>query len=446
MRRIYTLLILVAALVQFTFADDPVITVTNQNLAFIRESRSLAIKKGMNSYTITDLPEFIDPGSCQFTSEHFDFRIIDKVFNHDLSDLNSMLNRAVKTNVTVISEQGTIRGILEAFDGGYLFIETSDGVLHAVTRSVLTDLTFDDIGQNYAKYPTLRIQADATAAGTKDIIISYLTQGLDWEAIYSAFQDEEASTIDLSAEVAVSNRSGKSFSQAQLRLLAGELHEAPAYQAPRMHKRMEEAITLAAVPGEATPLSEFKIFDMPRRTDLPDQETRFIRFLDPVRIKVNKQYIFDNAVDPQGINVSLVAINDKSSGVGIPLPAGTLRVYQTNAQTEYIGADRLSHTAVDEKITIRIGKAFDLKAERKVLEQKRISNRSEQMTVQVELRNHKEDDVEIMVSEPIPYYRSYEIIKSSHPLTEQEARKVNFKIAVPAKGTTTLTFTLLFTW
>ncbi len=146
------------------------------------------------------------------------------------------------------------------------------------------------------------------------------------------------------------------------------------------------------------------------------------------------------------MNVSLTAMNDKSSGLGTPLPKGTVRIYMADKQTEYIGADHLEHTAVDEKITIKIGQAYDVKAERKILEQKKVSKNAEQITVQVELRNHKDEAVEILVVEAVPYYRTYEIIKSSHPVTEKEARKIGFKIPVSAKKTEMLTFTILFSW
>jgi hypothetical protein len=446
MYRLSIISLFLFALVQVIAAAETVITVTNQNLAFVRESRTIALKEGVNRYTIDDLPAALDPATCLFSSREAGFQVLEKVFRYDLADLSGLLHRALQTNITAISDQFSIRGRLLAYNNQSVFVETSDGLLQAIPRSDQLRIVFDDPGMNYAASPKLQLQAEARKTGAGQIDIAYLTRGMDWEAVYNALYDEGSAALTLSAEVAVSNRSGKSYRQARLRLLAGDLNEAPSYQAPRMQKMMEDVAFAGAAPGEAGTVAEFKIFDMARRSDLVDQEVCYIRFMEPVRFGILRQYSFNHTVDPEGVTVELTARNDKSSGPGVPLPAGTVRIYSTGDQTEYIGADRLPNTAEGEKISLTIGKAFDIRAERRILEQKRISAKSEQMTVQVEIRNHREEAVEISVTEPVPYYRSFEIIKSSHPVTEKEARQINFKVPVAAKDTAILTYTVLFTW
>jgi len=446
MKPLVILLVPVLIIIQSLHADEPVITVTNQNLAYVRETRSMEVKNGIFNYAVTDLPVLLDPVTSLFTSGNTDFQVLEKFFEFDLTDLNSLLRRAVGTNITVASEQSTIRGALIAFDGNFLFIETSDSVLQVTMRSPNTRISFDDLGKNYAKVPTLRIIAASKSSGTLEFILSYLTRGMSWIAEYNALYYEKSSIIDLSAQVALSNNSGKSFKQARLRLMAGELHEAQAPSASYLQRKMVAEAVVGMIAEEPAPISEYKIFDLPQLTDLPDQQTRYIRFIHPGKLTVKKQYIYDYQIDDQGVNVSLTAMNDESSGIGLPLPKGTVRIYLADDQTEYIGADHLAHTAVDEKIVINIGKAFDLKAERKVLEQKKVSKNAEQMTVRVELRNHKEESVEILVREQIPYYRSFEIINSSHPVTERDARNVAFNIPVSANKTESLTYTILFSW
>ncbi len=445
MKPLIILLIPIWIIIQSLYAVEPIITVTNQNLAYVRETRSMEVKNGTFNYAITDLPALLDPVTSLLVSRSMDFQVLEKYFEFDLTDLNSLLRRAIGTNITVVSEQVTIRGTLVASDGNFLFIETSDSVLQVIMRSPNTRISFDNLGQEYARVPTLRILAESQKSGTLEFNLSYLTRGMSWDAEYSALYYEKSSMIDLSAQVAISNNSGKSFMQARLRLMAGELHEVQAPSAPYLQRKtMAEALIVAE--EEPTPVSEYKIFKLPQLVDLPDRQTRFIRFIHPGKLAVKKQYIYDYRIDDRGVNVSLTAINDKASGIGIPLPKGTVRIYLADDQPEYIGADYLAHTAVDEKIIINIGKAFDLKVERKVLEQKKVSKTAEQMTVQVELRNHKDEPVEILVREPIPYYRSFEIINSSHPVTERDARNVVFKVPVSARKTESLIFTILFSW
>ncbi len=444
MFRLNHLLMWLLAAVQFIFASDPVITVTNQNMAFIRETRALEIKRGIHTYTIENLPAAIDPATCLFTGKARDFNVLTKVFRYDLSDLDRVLYRALQSDITAISDQQTTRGRLLAFDGRTLFVETSDGLLYTIKRSETLRIIFEDPGRKYTATPTLLLQAEAPAAGNDEIHITYLTREMDWEAVYSAMYSERDASLELSAEVAVSNRSGKSFRQAKLRLMAGDLHEAPS-RGGRMQKMMEFSAA-SSTPDEAGSVAEYKLYDMPGLADLPDRETCYIRFMEPIRFRVDRRYEFNPRIDPEGIRVGLVSGTDQAPGPGIPLPAGTVRIYNADDQTEYIGSDRLPHTAEGEQISLTIGKAFDLKAERKVLEQKRLSGKSEQMSVQVELSNRKEEAVEITVTEPIPAYRSYEVVRSSHPVEMKDARQVNFRLPVPAKERVTLTYTILFTW
>lgn len=447
MKQLFGIVVLLFSLVNNTPADEPVVTVTNQNLAYVRESRTVELKSGISEYQLSGFPALMDPASCQFNPGTDAFRLIDYVFDSDFSEPDRLLQRAVNSTLSVFSDQGQVRGKLVAFDGGYLYLETSDGTLNAIPRSVQNRIAFDELGKNYTGVPTLRVKAAGAGSGDTNLRISYLTEGMDWTAYYTALYDEVSSTVDLSARISVDNHAGKSFHQARLRLLSGSLHKAGGGgRTPRLQKSKESVMGFLTAPGEAKDLSEFKVFDIPQPVDLPDQQTSLITFIKPGKLKVAKQFIYDYQIDPDGVSVSLIGKNDKSSGPGTPLPEGVVNIYITGDQTEYIGADNLPRIPVGEKITIRIGQTYDVRAERKILEQKKLSDRSEQMTVQVELRNHKEESIEIVVNEPVPYYRSYEIVRSSHPVAEHNARSFSFKIPVSANKTETLTYTILYSW
>ncbi len=297
MNRSIGFVVLVWVFIQGLYAAEPVITVTNQNIAFVRETRSLDIRKGAHAYIIADLPALLDPSTCMFSAKNIDFQVLENYFEYGLSDLNGLLAQAINANITAVSDQGTIYGKLLSFNDRFLFLESSDSVLQAIVRSAQTRISFDDTGDNYSKMPTVWCKAEASNSGPKEINMSYLTRGMGWEAVYTALYNEAAVVIDLAAQVAISNTSGKSFHQARLRLLAGELHEVQSYTAPRFQKAMAAEAMSVAGAGEPESLSEFKIYDLVSTADLPDQQTRFIRFINPGKVNVTKQYIYDPRID-----------------------------------------------------------------------------------------------------------------------------------------------------
>ncbi|OGB68132.1 MAG: hypothetical protein A2Y94_13460 [Caldithrix sp. RBG_13_44_9] len=139
--------------------------------------------------------------------------------------------------------------------------------------------------------------------------------------------------------------------------------------------------------------------------------------------------------------------NEEKAGLGIPLPAGTFRIYQKDEESlEFVGEDRIDHTSRNEEVKITVGKAFDLVGERRVVEQKKISQRSERQVIEIELRNNKEkEDVTILVEESF-YYRDWQIEESSYPFTKKDIRNVEFSIPVKADTKTILRYTVLYSW
>ena len=139
--------------------------------------------------------------------------------------------------------------------------------------------------------------------------------------------------------------------------------------------------------------------------------------------------------------------NSKANGLGMPLPSGKVRIYKKDGpDLEFIGEDRIDHTARDEKINIEIGKAFDIVAERKILERKKMGQKSEKMHISIELRNHKNEDIEVQVVEPIYTYRNYEILESNYKPVKKDAKAIEFKIPVKANASSTLIYQILYTW
>ena len=89
---------------------------------------------------------------------------------------------------------------------------------------VPTRVIFDRVPQNLRPRPTLSVTLDAEGAGRRETTLSYLTSGLTWKADYVARFDEKAGKLDLTGWVTLTNNSGATFSNAQTRVVAGDVN------------------------------------------------------------------------------------------------------------------------------------------------------------------------------------------------------------------------------
>jgi hypothetical protein len=243
----------------------------------------------------------------------------------------------------------------------------------------------------------------------------------------------------------VENTSGKSFTDTRLKLIAGDLNLVEEIRP--MLARSAGLDDMYEKGFSEKEFFEYHLYTLDRKTDLKDNQTKQIQLFSPAQVAVEKSYNYNYYEDEKKVRVLLGIMNSQENGLGIPLPKGKVRMYKEDGEDlEFIGEDRIDHTSRNEQINLELGKAFDITAERAVLKQSRISKRSEQLTVSVELNNHKNEDIVVVVTEPVPSGRSYRLIKSDITPFEQVARKINFKVPVPAGRSTTLTFEVLYSW
>ena len=150
--------------------------------------------------------------------------------------------------------------------------------------------------------------------------------------------------------------------------------------------------------------SEYHLYTLGRRTSIEDQETKQISLLQGSAVPVEKIFIvngqnfyYHNYQNPgiadQRSGDGLLQIqNEEKSGLGMPLPAGNVRVYQKDSKggVLFVGEDRIDHTPKDEDISIHIGNAFDVVSERKQTDFKKIATNVYEMEFEITLRNHKD--------------------------------------------------------
>ena len=314
-------------------------------------------------------------------------------------------------------------------------------------------IALPELPGNLRARPTLVWRAETRRQGRADLDVSYLTGGMSWNADYVLDLDAAGARADLQGWVTVENRSGAAYADATLQLVAGDVHVVtPA-------RPVSDAVyPLAAKAGnvvEQESLYDYHLYTVPWATDLPDNSSKQVSLLDAAGLRVERRYLvrggaylFRGAGAPprQDVEVHYEFLNDEDNALGLPLPAGVVRVYgrSNSGKRQLLGEDRIDHTPRDEKVTLRVGNAFDLVAERRNTDFRRIGDRVTQSAWAVTLRNHKDEDVTIDVLEQVG--GDWEMLKASREHEKLSAQEILFRVPVPARGETTLTYTVQVTY
>jgi hypothetical protein len=283
---------------------------------------------------------------------------------------------------------------------------------------------------------------------------SYLTANLSWSADYVLNVGKGEASADLDGWVTLVNHSGTAYKNASLQLVAGDLHrvfEQNAMDEVRAMKSMAGAAN-APAPFAQESFSEYHLYSLNRRTSIFDQESKQISLLNASHFPIRKVYVvngqsyyYRNAYQPGApikdpVQVFYKFKNEEKSGLGMPLPAGTIRVYQQDSRggSLFAGEDRIDHTPKDEQVSLHIGDAFDIVAERKQTDYKKIANSLYEFEYEITLRNHKETAISVEVNEPIG--GDWEMVSSTYQFKKTAAFAAQFDVPVDKDGTSVLKY------
>jgi hypothetical protein len=307
--------------------------------------------------------------------------------------------------------------------------------------------------------PTLLMSLENSGARKQSIEASYLASNLSWNADYVLTVGREDKAADLDGWVTLVNNSGTAFHNARLQLVAGDLNRLPQVSARDANMEYSRAMK-ASVAGQFQQenFSEYHLYSLGRRTSVEDKESKQISLLQGSGVPVEKLFVvngqnfyYHNAQNPGSPLKDPVMVfykfkNEEKAGLGIPLPAGNLRVYQKDSKggVLFIGEDHIDHTPKDEFITVKIGNAFDVVCERKQTDYKSIAPRVWEMEFEITLRNHKDTPVTVQVNEPIG--GDWEMLASSYKYTKTSAWAAQFDVPVKANGASVLKYRIRAKW
>ena len=443
---------------------DLAVTVYNSNIALVRDVRQLQLPTGTFRLKFMDIAATVNPATVHFRSmtEPDKVGVVEQNYEYDLLEPNKLLNKYVGKEVT-LERSYMDNGTTKHEEVKATLLANNNGPVWKIGNDIVTGVygenyRFPEVPANLYDRPTLLMTLDNSGARKQSIEASYLASNLSWNADYVLTVGRDDKAADLDGWVTLVNNSGTAFHNAKLQLVAGDLNRLPVPAAmPAMMAR--EAVAAKAAPQfQQENFSEYHLYSLGRRTSVEDKETKQISLLEGSGIPVEKQFIvngqnfyYHTAQAPGAPIKDPVQLfykfkNEEKAGLGIPLPAGNLRVYQKDSKGGilFIGEDRIDHTPKDEFVTVRIGNAFDVVAERKQTDYKKIADRVYEMEYSITLRNHKDTPIIVQVNEPIG--GDWEILSSSFPATKTAAFAAQFNVPVKANGESVLTYRVRVKW
>lgn len=426
------------------------LTIYTDNLALVKDVRTIELKKGIREVKFQDVAAKIDPTSVHFKSLTAPEKvaILEQNFEYDLVNPSKILEKYVDQQIRVLAEEGKVfEGKLLSSAQGDIVLEDKEGSIKIIKGKTVHNLEFPKLPEGLITRPTLVWLLDVERGGKHRTELSYLTNGIGWHAEYVAVTKKKDTLLELGGWVSIDNKSGATYENARLKLIAGEVHRAVPPPRPRRPLTYELMAKAAAQPQfEEKAFFEYHLYTLKRRATLKDNQIKQISLFPPTETRVEKIYTYEGARDGRKVRVNLEFKNSKEDGLGIPLPRGKVRVYKEDEDKslEFIGEDFIDHTPKDEKVRIYLGNAFDIVGERTKKSTKKIGERARREEWQIKIRNHKDELVEVVVIER--FWGDWEILKSSHKFIKKDARTAEFKVAVPKDGQTVIEYTVLYQW
>lgn len=500
-----TAVLTVAACIVWTtgvaLADEdagPRVTIYNQDFALVKVTRSLDLEAGENEVRMTDVTALMEPDSVILRDlrDPDAIRILEQNYIGETLSEGYLLSQYEGKTLTfqstnpatgeqVLRQGRVIRsGYIPRSPGWRLggggrqfapapgdsspIVEVDGRIQFFLPGRPL----FEGLGDDAILEPTLLWSLWSGGGGRHDLEMSYLTGGLRWEATYNLVAPEEGDLFDMIGWVTLTNRSGTRFTDARLKLMAGDVSKLKKMPAKRAMDAMVLAEGAMAAPPVVTEkaFDEYHLYTLQRPTTLRNREVKQVEFCRGNGVPGSRFYIYDGAqVQFRGggdrasyrsnptygtqSNTKVFAMlefeNSEAAGLGLPLPRGTIKIYRTDEDggREFIGENSIDHTPADETVRLFLGNVFDLVGERKQVDfQVDRDRRTASESFEIKVRNHKDDPVEVRVVERLYRWATWKVPESSDPFERSDARTIEFRVDIPADGEKVVTYRVNYSW
>jgi hypothetical protein len=443
---------------------DLSVTVYNSNIALVRDVRNVSVPSGLFRLKLMDIAATVNPATVHFRSlnEPDKLGVLEQNYEYDLLEPAKLLHKYVGKEVT-LTRSYLDNGTTKREEIKATLLADNNGPVWKIGNDIVTGMygesyRFPEVPANLFDRPTLLMSLENAGSHKQQIEASYLAGNLSWNSDYVLTVGRDDKGADLDGWVTLVNNSGTAFHNARLQLVAGDLNRIQPASAPMQARDMAMAKAARAEQFAQENFSEYHLYSLGRKTSVEDKETKQISLLQGSGIPVEKRFVvngqnfyYHNQQNPgtplkDNVMVYYKFKNEEKSGLGMPMPAGNVRVYQKDSKGSvlFVGEDRIDHTPKDETLNIHIGNAFDVISERKQTDYKRIDTHLWEMEFEITLRNHKDAPITVEVNEPIG--GDWEMVSSSYKYTKTAAWAAQFNVPVAANGTSVLKYRIRARW
>ncbi|OGB72473.1 MAG: hypothetical protein A2486_15030 [Burkholderiales bacterium RIFOXYC12_FULL_65_23] len=439
------------------------LTLYQEDLALVRELRQLQLPGGLVRLDLSEVPAQLRPETTQLRwSGGGPVNLLEQSFDAKLLTAQQLLESHLGREVTLLREH-PVTGALQRESATVLAAGNDNGAgavlrfadrIETMPASPGWRLAFDRLPADLHPRPTLSLLLDS-AAGPRSLELSYLSGGLSWKTDYVARLSTDGRQMDLSGWVTLSNRSGTSYRDARLQLVAGALNRVQESAPLMVRKASVTAMRASSAPVEES-LLDYHLYRFERPLSIADQQTKQLSLLTATAVPVRREYLLADTgalefgrQDPgvQQFKPSVwLEFDNRGGALGQPLPAGVVRFYAPDRQGEaqFVGEDRINHSARDETIRLRLGSAFDLSAERRQMSFRQLGERSSESGWRMTLRNARDEAVTIRVQQALA--GDWEMVQESQRSSKPSAQSASWQVEVPARGSAQLDYTIRTRW
>jgi hypothetical protein len=437
------------------------ITVYNSNIGLVRETRALSLPQGRINLRFADVSAQIRPETVHLRSltQSGALSIMEQNYQYDLLNPGKLLDKYVGREVTLILRRyqnnteilEPVKALLLSNNQGQVWQMNNQIVINP---SNIAEMRFPDVPKNLVATPTLVWDVENGRTGEQTVEASYLTGGMNWKADYVLVVNADDTRGDVQGWVTLTNQSGIGFDGAQLQLVAGDVNrvaddlgasagqrDGDVYRARSNERQFQEQAFF-----------EYHLYTLQRPASIREQETKQVSLLEAAGFEVGKEYVINGqtyyyrsynspgAPIKEKVGVYMQFRNSAQNKLGMPLPAGTVRLYKQDGRgnQQFIGEDKIDHTPKDEDVRVKVGDAFDVIAERKQTDYKVLAPNLYEYAYEIKIRNHKQGPVTVLVNEPIG--GDWEMVSSSYKAEKTAAFAAQFRVPVAQDGEAKLTY------
>jgi hypothetical protein len=429
---------------------DLMVTIYNGNLGLVKDVRETRLPAGTSEIHFADVAAQIDPTTVHLRSlaPNAMLRILEQNYEYDLVSSSKLLEKYVGKMVRLYTSDGTYHDAKLLATQGPVF--EINGQIHLGHHG---RLVLPSLPENLVSKPTLVWLLRNALSASQQMEASYLTGGVTWRSDYVLVLDAADRRADVTGWVTVDNKSGATYADAALKLVAGDVNRA---RDPRREVRALEVAARAAS-AQATHdfaaegLFEYHLYTLDGRTTIKDNQVKQLTLLAASDVPVRKELVYYGAAEyyrtsygapmsNQKVAVLLEVENRREHRLGVPLPRGKVRVYKADrsGSREFIGEDWIDHTPRDERVKVRLGNAFDVVGERTQKEWRKLGGNLYEVEWEIVLRNHKSEDQTVTVIEPVP--GDWQVLHSTHPYDKIESHTLRYRIPVPKDASAKLVY------